>query len=165
MPLNDLVRTLYRPSCATARLHGSAEYPNIHGIVRFYQTRRGVLVAAEVWGLPTGQDACSAPVFGFHIHSGGSCTGTESDPFADALTHYNPSDCPHPHHSGDLPPLFGNHGYAAQIVLTDRFQVNEIIGKTVIIHSHPDDFTTQPSGNAGDKIACGVIASHCRTHP
>jgi len=42
-------------------------------------------------------------------------------------------------------------------VLSDRFCVKEIIGRTVIIHSSPDDFYTQPSGNAGTKIACGVI--------
>ncbi len=42
-------------------------------------------------------------------------------------------------------------------VMTDRFHIKEIIGKTVVIHSMPDDFTTQPAGNAGTKIGCGVI--------
>lgn len=42
-------------------------------------------------------------------------------------------------------------------VLTDRFRVRDIIGRTVVIHSGPDDFHTQPAGNAGEKIACGVI--------
>ena len=42
--------------------------------------------------------------------------------------------------------------------ITDRFTANEVIGKTVIIHDSPDDFTTQPSGNAGNKIACGIIS-------
>ena len=41
--------------------------------------------------------------------------------------------------------------------LTDRFTLKEIIGRTVVIHSMPDDFTSQPSGNSGEKIACGVI--------
>lgn len=162
MNLNDLARVLRGTPRAIALFRGSQDYPNIRGTVRFYQTRHGVLVAAEVRGLPTQQGACSAPVFGFHIHSGGSCTGNENDPFANALTHYNPSDCPHPHHSGDLPPLFGNHGYAVQIALTDRFRVSEVIGKTIIIHANPDDFTTQPSGNSGVKIACGVITGNCR---
>lgn len=79
------------------------------------------------------------------------------DPFADAMSHYNPNDCEHPHHAGDLPPLFGNDGFALLLFLTSRFSVDEIIGKTVIIHDQPDDFTTQPSGNSGTKIACGVI--------
>ena len=56
-----------------------------------------------------------------------------------------------------MPPLFSNKGYAFMIFLTDRFKVDEIIGKTVIIHSMPDDFKTQPSGDSGMKIACGVI--------
>ena len=42
-------------------------------------------------------------------------------------------------------------------MLTDRFSINDVIGKTVIIHAKPDDFTTQPSGNSDGKIACGVI--------
>ena len=48
-------------------------------------------------------------------------------------------------------------GFAWMAVLTDRFRVPDILGRTVIVHSQPDDFTTQPSGNAGAKIACGVI--------
>jgi Cu-Zn family superoxide dismutase len=56
-----------------------------------------------------------------------------------------------------MPPLFGNQGYAFLMFLTDRFTAREIIGKTVIIHDKPDDFTTQPAGNSGNKIACGVI--------
>lgn len=79
------------------------------------------------------------------------------DPFADAMSHYDPRGCAHPYHAGDLPPLFGNNSFALSVFLTDRFSVHEVIGRTVIIHDHPDDFTTQPSGNSGTKIACGVI--------
>ena len=142
---------------AAAVLSGSAAYPSIRGLVRFYQARSGVLVVAEVRGLPTPDDPCQHPVFGFHIHGGESCSGNEQDPFADALTHYNPEDCPHPHHAGDLPPLFGNRGTAFSAVLTNRFTVRDVLGRTVIVHSQPDDFVTQPAGNAGQKIACGVI--------
>jgi len=56
-----------------------------------------------------------------------------------------------------MPPLFGNNGRAVSIFLTNRFSIEEVIGKAVIIHGSPDDFTTQPSGNAGEKIACGII--------
>lgn len=56
-----------------------------------------------------------------------------------------------------MPPLFSNRGYAFQAFLTDRFTVLEILGRTVIIHDGTDDFTSQPAGNAGARIACGVI--------
>ena len=147
---------LGRPN-AWAVLAGSAAYPNISGVVRFYQMRNGVLVAAEASGLPVDTEPCGKNILAFHIHSGGQCTGNGTDPFADAMTHYNPGGCPHPAHAGDMPPLFVNQGYAFQAFLTGRFTVREIVGKTVIIHSSTDDFTTQPSGNAGIKIACGQI--------
>lgn len=72
-------------------------------------------------------------------------------------THYNPKSCNHPEHAGDLPPLFENNGYAYISFLTNRFTVKEIIGKVIIIHDMPDDFTTNPSGKSGEKIACGKI--------
>ena len=189
---------------ATAVVRGSSDYPQINGRVKFYQMRSGVLVAAEIFGLPEGRimppmpgggmmpqnpsnsmppqrpenprppqmpgnamnaqrppqmpgRSCRGAIFGFHIHSGSQCGGNMQDPFADAGEHYNPNGCMHPYHAGDMPPLFGNNGYAFQIFLTDRFTVNDIIGKTVIIHSEPDDFRTQPGGNSGSRIACGQI--------
>lgn len=142
---------------AVAKIAGRESYPELSGTARFYQTNAGVVIWAEVNGLPHSQSVCRGQVFGFHIHKGTECAGNVDDPFADAMTHYNPSGCEHPHHAGDLPPLFGNNGFALSLFLTDRFTVNEVIGKTVIIHDHPDDFTTQPSGNSGTKIACGII--------
>jgi len=73
------------------------------------------------------------------------------------MGHYNPDNLPHPYHSGDMPPLFGNDGTAFSVFLTNRFKIDEIIGRTVVIHAQPDDFTSQPSGNSGEKIACGII--------
>ncbi|PKM63481.1 MAG: superoxide dismutase family protein [Firmicutes bacterium HGW-Firmicutes-21] len=145
-----------RPA-AKAVVKGAPDYPEISGTVNFYPTNQGVLVVAEVYGLPHSRGPCEGGVFAFHIHEGRSCTGNEEDAFADAAGHYNPQDCEHPHHAGDLPPLFDNDGYAWSAVLTDRFTVDEILGRTVIIHRDVDDFTTQPSGAAGAKIACGVI--------
>lgn len=146
---------------AMAKIAGSESCPDISGTVRFYQTRAGVIVRAEVWGLPCSESPCGARVFGFHIHEGQPCTGNMDDPFADAMGHYNPCGCEHPHHAGDLPPLFENKGYALSVFLTDRFSVNDVIGRTVIIHDGPDDFTTQPSGNSGRKIGCGEIRRLC----
>lgn len=142
---------------AVAVVNGSRDYPDIRGTVSFYQTGVGVLVSVQMTGLPRAESACRVPIFAMHIHSGGSCTGNESDPFADALTHYNPRGCPHPYHAGDMPPLFGANGRAFCAFLTNRFTVAEVIGRCVIVHGSRDDFTTQPSGDAGTKIACGVI--------
>ena len=154
--LDQLVCIRQRPS-AIAQIRGSNQYPNICGMVRFYQTGRGVLVAAHISGLPEPGGPCRRPVFAFHIHTGACCTGNGSDPFADVGSHYNPDNCPHPQHAGDLPSLFGSGGHAFSVFLTDRFCVKDVIGRTVIIHGGSDDFTSQPAGNAGPKIACGEI--------
>lgn len=153
---DDFVKILNQkyPS-AVAKISGSAEYPEIEGSVWFYQMDEGVLVIADIEDLPR-QEICGG-VFGFHIHEGNCCCGNAQDPFADAKGHYNPGGCPHPYHAGDLPPLFANGDEAWMAVMTNRFTLEEVLGRTVIIHDRPDDFTTQPSGNSGRKIACGII--------
>lgn len=141
-----------------ARIKGGSTYPQIEGTVTFEETKNGILVNADIHNLPYQNAFCPRGIFGFHIHGGEYCTGTPGDEFANTLSHYNPKACPHPYHAGDLPPLFSNkNGYAFMQVLTDRFTLDEIIGKTVLIHERPDDFTTQPSGNSGARIACGKI--------
>ena len=65
--------------------------------------------------------------------------------------------CPHPYHTGDLPPLFSEDGQAWMAVYISKFTPEQIVGRTIIIHGNVDDFTTQPSGNSGPMIACGVI--------
>ena len=156
-PTGWLLRVLRQRPHAWARIHGNPHHPDLQGLARFYQTPWGVLMALEVSGLPTGSEPCGSPIFGLHIHEGGSCTGTADAPFADAGGHYNPNGCPHPYHAGDLPPLFGNQGHAFQAVLTDRFTLGEVLGRTLIVHGHLDDFTSQPAGDAGERIGCGVI--------
>ena len=135
---------------AAARIRGDSGHPSIHGIVRFFQREDGVLVEAQIIGLPKTKTG----FFAFHIHEGANCDG---EAFANSGGHFNPGKAAHPNHAGDLPPLLGDHGKAYMKVLTGRFHVGEVIGKTVILHAEPDDFHTQPSGNAGMKIACGVI--------
>ena len=152
-----LLSLLHSGPQAAARIAGSGSCPDISGTVRFYQTSAGVIVLAEINGLPHSDPPCQERIFGFHIHEGASCTGNRDDPFADTMSHYNPDGCGHPHHAGDLPPLFGNNGFALSLFLTNRFSVREVVGKTVVIHDHADDFTTQPSGSSGAKIACGVV--------
>ena len=148
---------LRRRPDALADISGSRENPRLRGNVRFYQTPQGVLVLAEVSGLPDRGRRCEDDIFAFHIHSGDSCTGSKDDPFSAAQGHFNPARCPHPAHAGDMPPLFSNDGFAMQAFLTDRFTVREIVGRTVVIHDGTDDFSSQPAGNAGERIACGVI--------
>ena len=144
------------PNCpnAVAHIRGGADAACLSGQIRFYQERESVLVVADLSGLP--RDSKTG-FFALHIHEGGSCEGNAEDPFAGAGGHYNPGNLPHPRHAGDLPPLFGNHGYAYLSVFTNRFRVSEIIGRVVVIHGKPDDFTSQPAGAAGAKIACGII--------
>lgn len=161
----SLLSVLRGRAHAAASITGSESYPNLSGTVRFYQIKEGVIVCAEISGLPQGALPCQGHIFGFHIHKGTDCGGNMDDPFADAMSHYDLSGCGHPYHAGDLPPLFGNNGLALCVCLTNRFSVDEVIGKTVIIHDHPDDFTTQPSGNSGTKIACGVIRRTAGFHP
>lgn len=149
---------------AKAEIRGGKDYKKTKGTVTFQETKKGVLVTAKIEGLPTEKNQCKGKFFGFHIHNGSSCTGNEGDEFANAMGHYNPKDCKHPLHAGDLPPLLENNGYAYMRVLVDKFDIQEIIGKVVIIHDRPDDFTTQPSGNAGTKIACGKIVKKSKNH-
>lgn len=136
---------------ATAQIHGGMEAPQLSGCVQFYQKNGCVLIVAKISGLPKESET---GFFGFHIHQGENCSGTD---FSGTGSHYNPFDQAHPKHAGDLPPLLACQGNAYLSVKTDRFSVADIIGRTVIIHSDPDDFHSQPAGNAGTKIACGVI--------
>lgn len=152
-----LVDLLDRAPDAYARISGGPAYPAVNGLVYLYQLPTGVFLIAQVQSLPDSTAACAPNIYGFHIHSGSSCTGNAEDPFADTDGHYDTHGCPHPAHAGDLPPLFGNHGYALSALFTDRFTVSEVLGRTFVVHAHPDDFTTQPAGNSGPKIACGKI--------
>lgn len=138
-----------RPA-AVARMSGGG----VTGAVSFFCRRGAVYVAADIRGLPREADPCRCRVFGFHIHEGRDCGG---EGFADTGGHLDLADCPHPCHTGDLPPLLAWDGRAFLIARTGRFRVADVIGRTVVIHAMPDDFATQPSGHSGEKIACGVI--------
>lgn len=139
---------------AFAQVVGGAEAPRLSGCVLFYQENGCVLVVARILGLP---EESETGFFGFHIHQGETCSGAG---FSGTEGHYNPADENHPEHAGDLPPLLRCRGNAYLSFRTDRFSVKDIAGRTVVIHSDPDDFRTQPAGNAGRKIACGVIRSY-----
>lgn len=91
---------------AKATVIGSKKYPKIKGTFGFREEKEGVLVTAKVYGLPTSSKNCNNRIFAVHIHQKGDCSGTITDPFANVGTHYNPDNCSHPMHAGDLEPLF-----------------------------------------------------------
>lgn len=102
----------------------------------------------------------------FHVHEKGDC----SDPAAESAgPHFNPDAQPHgnrdsgPHHAGDMQNLVADATGAANVdVLLADLELGtngprDVLGRALIVHAQPDDYTTQPSGNAGARIACGVI--------
>lgn len=142
-----------RPN-AMAWVRGNSENPRLSGLVKFYDTPfGGILVEAEVFGLPNITTPGSSNFYAMHIHQFGDC----SENFIHTGDHYNPTNMLHPQHAGDMPPLLGNQGYAWTAFYDKRYRISDIINRSVIIHAHPDDFMTQPSGNSGEKIGCGVI--------
>jgi Cu-Zn family superoxide dismutase len=128
------------------------------GTVRFVQQGDAVIVTAKVTGLKPGQE------HGFHIHEKGDCSG--GDGLA-AGRHFNPTGKLHgpqhaDHHAGDFPALKADADGAAETIfravgLTIGTDITDILGKALIVHARPDDYKTQPTGNAGARIACAVI--------
>ena len=102
---------------------------------------------------------------GFHIHEAGDCSSGDG---MSAKGHFNPHGKPHgtpgsaERHAGDLPSLkAGNDGRAKVDVTVDAISIGSgagnIVGRGLIVHADPDDYKTQPTGNAGARLACGVI--------
>lgn len=152
--INFIQLLSYERPDAAAWITGNAEYPRLSGLVKFYRTSYdGILVEAEVFNLPNIEEQGSSNFYAMHIHDSGDC----SDNFGHTGNHYDSGQAPHPDHAGDLLPLMGNQGYAWSAFYDKRFTLDEIIGRSVIIHSGRDDFTSQPSGDSGTKIGCGVI--------
>ena len=116
-----------------------------------------IMVFAQ--GLKPGQE------HGFHIHEAGDCSSGDG---MSTKGHFNPFGKPHgdpkspERHAGDLPALTADKGGRAKLdtvtdVITVRPGPASVVGRGLIIHADPDDYKTQPTGNAGARIACGVI--------
>ncbi|MDQ2961764.1 MAG: superoxide dismutase family protein [Pseudomonadota bacterium] len=129
------------------------------GTVTFTQQGDKVMINAKVSGLAPGGH-------GFHVHEKGDCSASDG---MSAGGHFNPTGKPHgdpnspDHHAGDMPMLqadaSGNAAISAELgVMTVGSGVADIVGKSVIVHKDPDDFKTQPTGNSGARVACGVIS-------
>lgn len=150
--------TLGNDPMATAELQptsGSA----VQGKVHFQQHQHGaVKVTGQVSGLQPQSE------HGFHIHEKGDCTSADG---SSAGGHFNPANSQHgkhnhgTRHAGDLPSLRANaQGIATLQYESEQISLNgdaNITDLAIVVHADPDDFTTQPAGNAGTRLACGVI--------
>jgi superoxide dismutase, Cu-Zn family len=155
-----------KPSASgTATLQPTKGY-NATGTVQFEQFEDKVVVSGQISGLkPNGEH-------GFHVHDKGDCSSGDG---MSAGPHFNPEAKPHGghhgheplhhehhHHAGDLPSVKAD----AQGVANFRFETTSltvgkgstnVIGRGLVLHRDPDDMTSQPAGNSGPRVACGVI--------
>jgi Cu-Zn family superoxide dismutase len=132
----------------------------VGGTILFSPQGSGLRVVARVTGLKPGQE------HGFHIHEKGDCSAPDA---MSAGGHFNPTAQPHgpqgmPHHGGDMPSLKADAmGHAEATFTVEGVSLtgptDGVIGKAVVVHAMPDDYKTQPTGNSGGRIACGVIAA------
>lgn len=132
----------------------------VSGMIEFEPRDDGsVMISAEIDGLEPGQH-------GFHIHQSGDCSAPDAssagEHFApDDAPHGSPEDAPSEHHAGDLGNVNADDGGMADARIVDEELelVGEtgVVGRAVIVHENRDDLESQPSGDAGDRVACGVV--------
>src|SRR5450755_1836177 len=146
------------PKHATATMSGTAKFKAVKGTVEFKETDDGIEVTANIEGLKKG-------VHGFHIHEKGDCSAPDAK---SAGGHFNPGGHKHgapdaaEHHEGDLGNITAEKDGKGTATLTIKGVTlgdgdTSIVGKGFIIHAKADDLKSQPVGNAGDRVACGVI--------
>jgi Cu-Zn family superoxide dismutase len=132
---------------------------SVTGTATFEQRGSQTLIVAEIRGLKPGAE------HGFHVHEKGDCSAADG---MSAGGHFNPKAAAHgkydagAHHSGDMPNLRADANGVARISWEDdELTVTDgpatVVGKAVIVHRDPDDYKTQPAGNSGPRVACGVI--------
>lgn len=145
---------------ATARAELKGPDGTSHGTVTFSEENGAVEIVADLSGLPPGSH-------GFHLHEGTECTPPD---FKSAGGHFNPTNAPHggptdaEHHAGDSGNIeidaSGNgHLELSTSLLTVAPGPNSAVGHAVIVHEKADDLKTQPSGDAGARIACGIVVA------
>ena len=130
----------------------------VSGTVSFQAVGQKGRVEASVAGLTPGEH-------GFHVHEVGDCSAADA---TSAKGHFNPAAKPHGHHggaerhAGDMPNLVADSsGKATFSAELDTLSLTEgpagILKRSVVIHADPDDYKSQPAGNSGKRVACGVI--------
>jgi len=130
----------------------------VSGTVTFTPVADGVKVHAEIGGLTPGKH-------GFHIHEFGDCSAADA---SSAGAHFNPTNQPHAgpdtgaRHEGDMGNIEADSSGNAKLDYVDHQislgnDAKSAIGRSVVVHAKPDDLKTQPSGDSGARIACGVI--------
>lgn len=134
-----------------AVIRGSKNAPEINGTVTFSKTERGVLITAEVYGLNK-EKFSENTVFPLSIYNGSCMSLDKNGDLIGDEGYFNPEKLPFPMRAGDLPPLFACNGYAYMQVVSNRFKIEEIVGKSVIIHHPKKELQNK-------KIACGIILS------
>lgn len=154
--LNAAHASAGEPTKAVAVLHPT-KGSNVAGIVTFTKSGDEAKVVADVTGLTPGKH-------GFHIHEFGDCSSPDGK---SAGGHFNPTNNPHAghdadkRHEGDLGNIEADSAGKAHLELTDKMLAmsgeNSIIGRGLIVHEKADDLKTQPTGDAGGRLACGVI--------
>jgi Cu-Zn family superoxide dismutase len=139
---------------ASAEIH-STTMKDVKGTVTFEEKPESLMVMADISGLK--KDA----KLGFHIHENGICEGPD---YKTAGNHFNPHMAKHgspdtdKSHAGDMGNIqTDKDGHASSVVNLKGVTLTEVMGKAVLIHAKTDDLKTQPSGNSGGKIACGLI--------
>lgn len=143
---------------ATAKL-APTKGNTAQGTVTFAQAGGKVRVSAQVTGLKPDAE------HGFHVHEKGDCSSGDG---MSAGGHFNPAGKPHGHHqsaekhAGDMPNLradaYGNASASFEVAgMTIGTGAADIVGKGLIVHRDPDDYRSQPVGNAGPRLACAVI--------
>lgn len=133
----------------------------VAGSVRFEPGAKGVSITGEITGLTPGEH-------GLHIHQVGDCSAADA---SSAGPHFNPAGSKHgdpkghEHHAGDLGNLVADKDGVAKLQIVDSsFALageNSIIGRAIVVHEKADDLKTDPAGNSGARIGCGVI-SHAK---
>jgi len=150
-----------QPAISARTVLGAVQDSGVGGELMFDLADGGVQVTGTLTGLPPGSS------HGFHVHETGDCSAPDA---TSAGGHFNPDGAPHgdraaggAHHAGDMPNLVaGDDGSATVDQYLGGLEIgtggaNDIIGRGLIVHAQADDYATQPTGNAGARIACGVI--------